>query len=397
MKDYIDIYAPVHVPINWQTELTVDNEHRYRVLTAICNVISGLNIRRVPWEFGYGSTKHDNIPVAYQPAAILSPNISNREKHVLLFDLYIYDHTVSILHARISYKEKLSSSNDLWITNEVERLCRENLSSIFKEIQNQPILKPLIDTRKYNFFDIPSDKLTSGMPIWVARMLTTISNKNEKEVRDWIDWPTDSDQPLLIGHGNYLLKDEDQFDCANRAILMAQYFSTILFLAEDSIINQMRKITVKRHNGRSIETYLKRQQYRQDHLTLLGALYASAISGMQGKRRVFLEIINKEWSIEKSLSRIRALMDLNQSRLDRIKFNIEKRNRRSLQILLTFLTSVSVLSLLIDIRAFMKIEDHSESIGLFDLLSLASAETSITLAMVAVIILSYVIGRTGEL
>jgi len=393
----IDIYAPIHVPINWKSESVDNSNQRYQILKSICNVIPGVKISRVPWEFGYGSTLHDNIPIVYQPVAILTfPNINN-ENDILVFEVYVYDHAIAILHAKILFHGQLSAENDLWLTERIVRLCEKYLPDILIKIQDQPTQEPLLNTKKYNFFDVSKKRLTSGTPIWVSRMVTIQNLEEAQKLASWVKVPTNSEIPLIIGQGNYILKNDELFECANRSILLAQYFSTILHLTEESIISQMKNANKLVNNEKSINKYLEKQQYRQDHLSLLGILYDSAITGTQGDRRSFLDTLNRQWQIHRNFERVQKLMKINQSRLDRIKSALEIKNRRIIRSLLIFLASVSVISLLIDIWSFIKTEDHSATLGLFDILTLFSSETSITIATIAVLLFSYLASKSHDI
>ena len=70
MLDF-EIYAPINIPINWQSELITDNEQRYALLQKHLSAINGVNTKPHDWPMGYGSLEYDNFPVLYQPSAIL--------------------------------------------------------------------------------------------------------------------------------------------------------------------------------------------------------------------------------------------------------------------------------------------------------------------------------------
>jgi len=68
----LETYSPVIVPINWQSELIIDNHQRLSFLIKHFSHIESLTINSSTWPMGYGSLEHDNLPMFYQPAAIFN-------------------------------------------------------------------------------------------------------------------------------------------------------------------------------------------------------------------------------------------------------------------------------------------------------------------------------------
>lgn len=139
-----EIYAPINIPINWQSELIINNEQRYFLLKNHLSTIKGINIKPNNWPMGFGSLEHDNLPLLYQPSAILEVEYFEKEDDIYHSNIYIYDNCLAILNLGITVNTNITNIDDFVITERIEELSKKYLAPILKLIYSLTAKPPLI-------------------------------------------------------------------------------------------------------------------------------------------------------------------------------------------------------------------------------------------------------------
>ena len=395
----MEIYAPVNVPINWQSEQITQNEQRYLLLNTVFSKIEQLAIKPSEWPMGYGSMEHDNLSILYQPAAIFEIHGFTTEQDVNHAQLYVYDSCLAILHIGMSVNTKITEVNDLAITNRVEALSKQYLAPILKQIYSLKTQAPMVQPGAYKFFYNDEEKLTNAEPLWVARMLLKSDDSPYEFYLDWLKSIDSESEVLLLGSGNSLLKNSEYFSDVNRVMVMSQFHCALMSRIEDLLKDNLRISNEKYYHTKSpnlLKSSVSDQQYRNDHIEFIDIQISAASSGVQGKRRELLQQFSAAWDFKSQHDRVTQLTKLTQRRLDRLSQDKLRQQNRGIQTLLAFLGSLGIISLVIDLISIDSSVPHGKTTGLFDIMQFVSAEHIINLMFIFVILLTFYFYKNHE-
>lgn len=387
MLDF-EIYAPINIPINWQSELITDNDQRYSLLKKHLSVISGINTKLNDWPMGYGSLEHDNFPILYQPSAILEIQGFEEEKDVGHANLYVYDNCLAVLNLGLTVSADIANVDDLVISKRVEGLSQQYLAPILKLIYPLALESPLINSSDYKFFNNDKEELTNAKPLWVARMLTKDKQYSSEYYLGWLKNIDAQTAFLQLGSGNSLLTSEQYFSDVHRIMVMSQFHAALMDRIESTLKDNLRKFNsnyYNKHEFASLDSSFSSQQYRNDHIEYINIQVSSAAAGVQGKRRELLQQFNKAWGFNEQRERVNQLTNLTQARIDRLLQCKLRQQNRNIQTLLAFLGSLGLVSLIIDLIGVENDVNHDDTVGLLDLIQLASAEHLLSLTVLIVI------------
>jgi len=387
MLDF-EIYAPINVPINWQSELITDSEQRYKLLKKFFSSIQSIDIKPNNWLMGYGSLEHDNLPDLYQPAAVITLTEFKKEDDIRHADLYVYDNCLAILHVGLVVNTDITHIDDLAISQRIEHLSQQHLSPILEQIYTLKTSHPLIKPSVYKFFNNNHEELTNAKPLWVARMLTQNKSLSSEHYINWIkniDVQTDL---LQLGSGNSLLKKEEFFSDVHRIMVMSQFHAALMYRIEELLKGNLKKFNSNHYNESAstpLSSYLADQQYRNDHIEYINIQVSAASAGVQGRRRELLQQFNTAWGCEVQRERIAQLVNLTQVRIDRLFQDKLRQQNRSMQTLLGFLGSLGLISLVIDLISIEREVTHNDTMGLLDLVHVISAENVLSSTVMIVV------------
>ncbi len=398
MLDF-EIYAPINIPINWQSELITDNEQRYALLQRHLSAINGVNTKPHDWPMGYGSLEHDNFPVLYQPCAILEIPAFEAEQDVSHAKLYVYDNCLAVLSLRLTVSEDIANVDDLVISKRVEEISYQYLAPILKLIYLLKPDAPLINPRDYKFFNSDNEELTNSKPLWVARMLTQGKQCSAEHYLDWLKNIDTQTEFLKLGSGNSLLTNEQYFSDVHRIMVMSQFHAALMDRIEGLLKDHLKKFNGNYYNTKkisSLDSSFTSQQYRNDHIEYINIQFSAAATGVQGRRRELLQQFNVAWGFDEQRERVNQLTNLAQARIDRLLQGKLRQQNRSIQTLLAFLGSLGLISLVIDLIGVEKDVSHDDTTGLLDLIHLASAEHLLGLTVIIVILLTLYFYKNHE-
>ena len=395
----IKTYSPLCLPINWQSERIENNDQRFSVLKSMLKSRNEVNVCEVTWPMGYGSLEHDNLPILYQPTAVLYLHELEQEVDVVQAKLYCYDNCLAVLSLDLTIPQLVDNLDDLAITQRVEKLSNKHLSSLFEFLYQEGGRDLLIAPSTYQFFVDSKESLTSAQPLWVARML---NKAEETPVEDYFGWLKNIDKTsdvLLLGSGNSLLIDKCYFDDVHRVMVMSQFHSALMARIETIIKLSLKKFNSSYYHTdyvKDIEKDMSLHQHRNDHIEYINIQFSAAIAGVQGKRRMLLEQFNQAWQVTSQQSRIGNLSDLLQRRLNRLVTEKLSHQNRVIQTLLAFLGALTLVSLIADLTGLAQSVDHSETTGLLDAINLVSIESLITSVIVLVVLITIYFYKNHE-
>jgi hypothetical protein len=343
--------------------------------------------------------EHDNLSILYQPAAIFEIQGFTNEPDINHAQLYVYDSCLAILHLGMSVNTNIADIDDLAITNRVEKLSKQYLAPILKQIYSLTTQPPMVQPSSYKFFYNDEEKLTNAEPLWVARMLVKDDDFPRELYLDWLKSIDSESEVLLLGSGNSLLTHSEHFSDVNRVMVMSQFHSALMSRIEDLLKDNLRISNEKYYHTKSpnlLKNSLADQQYRNDHIEFIDIQISAASSGVQGKRRELLHQFSSAWDFKSQHDRIMQLIKLTQRRLDRLSQDKLRQQNRSIQTLLAFLGSLGIISLVIDLISIESSVAHGKTTGLFDIMQFISAEHIINFMFIFVILLTFYFYRNHE-
>lgn len=394
-----EIYAPINIPINWQSELVTDNEQRYALLEKHLSSVQGVQVNKLDWPMGYGSLEHDNLPVFYQPCAILKIPAFEAEKDIRHLELYVYDNCLAVLHLGLAVDSDITNVDDLVISKRVEDLSQKYLAPILTLIYQLTPDAPLISPSNYKFLGNDREKLINAKPLWVARMLTQGKLLSAEHYLGWLKNIDAKSELLQLGSGNSLLTNKQYFSDVNRIMVMSQFHAALMDRVEGLLKSNLKKFNSKYYHNKTrnlLDSSFSDQQYRNDHIEYINIQVSAAAAGTQGRRRELLQQFNLAWGVNEQRERINQLIILTQARIDRLLQEKLRLQNRNIQTLLAFLGSLGLISLIIDLIGVENDVSHDKTTGLLDLIQLVSAEHLIGLTVMIVIFLTFYFYKNHE-
>lgn len=394
-----DIYAPITVPVSWQSERVQDNEQRFHLLSDLLGAQRGISIERCDWPTGYGSLDHDNFPLIYQPSALVSLEGLAGEDDVGDGCLYIYDNCLAILHLRLQVVGDIEGICDLAVSQRVECLARKHVSPLLRTLYAAPVEAPLIAPKAYRFFNSDEVELTEARPHWVARMLSRAPALSSEQYLPWLQNVDAQSDYLLLGSGNSLLRDSQYFNDVHRVMVVAQFHAALMGRIEELLKEDVRRYNSSYYQGSEaprLTTFFANQQYRNDHIEYINIQVSAAMAGVQGRRRELLQQFSEAWGFDAQRERLSQLTKLAQARLDRLLQNKLRQQNRSIQTLLAFLGSLGLVSLIVDLIAVGGEVSHDDTVGLLDIIEAVSAEHLLGLTVIVVLFLTLYFYRNHE-
>ena len=131
-------YSPICVPLNWQTECLINSEERFPLIKELLSEDTSLSVVENSWAMGYGNLTCDNLPLLYQPAAVIKPANLLAEPDVIDGAVYCYDNCLAILFIELKIEENLDSLDDSNITQRIETLSQTFISPILERLYYYP-------------------------------------------------------------------------------------------------------------------------------------------------------------------------------------------------------------------------------------------------------------------
>ena len=395
----LEIYAPINVPINWQSEQIIDNEQRFSLLKKYFSKIDTLEIKPNTWPMGYGSLEHDNLSILYQPAAIFDIASFTTELDVSHASLYVYDSCLAILHLRLTVDTDITNIDDLVISKRVEALSTKYLSPILTLLYGLKTEAPMIQPSAYKFFNNDINQLTNAKPLWIARMATQADNLTSEHYLNWLKNIDAKSEFLHLGSGNSLLTKAQYFSDVHRIMVMSQFHAALMNRIEDLLKDNLKKLNCNYYDTKAISSLsssVASQQYRNDHIEYINIQVSAAEAGVQGKRRELLQQFNQAWGFNQQRERVSKLTSLTQGRLDRLSQDKLRQQNKVIQTLLTFLGSLGLISLVIDLISMESNTNHDNTLGVLDIIELAATENILSFTIIFVILITLYFYKNHE-
>jgi len=395
----LDVYAPINVPINWQSEQVIDNEQRFSLLKKYFSKIDCLEIKPNVWPMGYGSLEHDNLSILYQPAAIFDIAGFTSELDVSHANLYVYDSCLAVLHLRLVVDADITNIDDLVISKRVDVLSAKYLSPILKLLYTLKTEAPMIQPSAYKFFNSDIEELTNAKPLWIARMLTQSDNLSPDHYLGWLKSVDAKSEFLYLGSGNSLLTKAQYFSDVHRIMVMSQFHAALMARIEDLLKDNLKRLNCNYYDTKaltSLSSSVASQQYRNDHIEYINIQVSAAEAGVQGKRRELLQQFSQAWGFNQQRERVSKLTSLTQGRLDRLSQDKLRQQNKVIQTLLAFLGSLGLISLVIDLISMESNTNHDNTLGVLDIIELAATENILSFTIVFVILITFYFYKNHE-
>jgi hypothetical protein len=214
---------------------------------------------------GYGSLEHDDLPVLYQPAAIIEIQTLKTEQDVNHAKLYVYDSCLAVLNLGLIVDADITNIDDLAISKRVEDLSKHYLAPILKQLYLLKTEFPLMTPRTYKFFNNDQEELINAKPLWVARMLTQDKGLSAEHYLGWLKNVGTKSDVLQLGSGNSLLSKTQYFLDVHRIMIMSQFHNALMNRIEHLLKENLKKFNSKYHNNKkfsSLSAPVTDQQYR---------------------------------------------------------------------------------------------------------------------------------------
>lgn len=379
------------MPINWQTELISDVDKKFHVLSNLLKSLPSIAVNPCSWPMGYGSLEHDNLPLFYQPAAVVSLLSMMREDDVVDAQLYCYDNCLAILSVSLQTSFDLTNIDDLAISQRIEALSRQYLKPILSHLYEQKSTGHLISPKAYKFYADSQATLCDAKPLWVARMLVQAPSLTSSHYQQWLQNVDDTSDVFLLGSGNSLLRDQTHLLDIQRVMMLSQFHAALMLRTEGLLKQTLTQFNGAYFNSDSVDSLndsVELHQYRNDHIEFINIQYSAAQSGMQGKRRQLLTQFTHAWQVQGQEQRLQQLAQLVQKRLDRFVDEKKRWQARSIQTVLSFLGALSLVAIVIDLAGLSHDIKHKDTVGILDIFTLVSAENVLSITILVVVLLT---------
>nr|WP_136251966.1 hypothetical protein [Ningiella ruwaisensis] len=396
-------YAPICLPLNWQSELLSEKSERFRLIKTLVN---GSNkVEDNPWPVGYGSLSHDNLPVLYQVAATITLCELEQEDDVKKAQLYCFDNCLAVLFIHFYLPQSAVNANktklvdDAAISARVEALSKRYISPICESLYAYKGGSKLIAPAKYTFFKDDRKDLVSAKPLWVARAILKDKQCEMDKYKQWLENIDESSDMLLLGSGNSLILNAQDIVDVHRVMVLSQFHAALMARVEEILKNTLRNFNAAYFDAsvtKEIRNDLCLHQQRNDHIEFIGIQYSAAGAGMQGKRRLLFQQFEHAWQFSEQQSRIEQLSNLIQQRLNRLMNEQFSRQNRAIQTLLAFLGALSLLGLVVDLASLHADSDHDKTYGILDIFQLVATENILNITIIVVVILTLYFYRNHE-
>ncbi len=358
----IHTYSPISLAINWRSEICTDNAIRLQELQEILNDCSDISIAGIDWPLGYGDLNHDNLPLFFQPVAVISLIEACLEPDIKQADLYIYDDCCAVAH--IVFADIANDSpNDVALSKRTEEIINVYAKSVCQTVFQATSRQAFIGVNDYVVMkSLDNIALQHGRVLWTAR---THIGQADWDIETWLGEYHCSSDYLRIGSGNSWLINPSLGEHFHRVMLFAQYHSAIYSQYESMLNTSLNAFNRFSQQIVMKDSDIQRHQTLVDHLDYININYSSACYGTQSTRREMLQHFQNSWQIDEQQQRIVKLAELVQQRLQRLKQDSLRQQNKITQGLLGFLGALGVIGLLFDLKSFShSIDDNSPIMAL---------------------------------
>ncbi|APZ52579.1 hypothetical protein [Salipiger abyssi] len=368
-------------------------EESARLVTAIrkiAPVTEWFEVDFPDWPFGYGTVRHDALPVFFQPTVILRLKTGDGVEvtrgdqvfRALSAELHFYDDCIGVLFVEWA-TDRLdcpSSEFDDALTGATKRLFRRHihhcLDTLQRELANDGgAMKVLRAPDEYSVYT-PVSELPDS-PVWTARSVIVADDAapGDPLVSKLGGLPPEAEDldgaRAWVGSGNSLFSvagsamerfTEDWM----RSMSLCQFYATLLSRYQTILLAEVR---VLEHAG---ERDIRRQilgtlERKLDHLDFVRLQHERALYGLQGVRRQLARYIHKSWESELQFENVRGWAALLRKQIDRY---YRARQLAQTRILKSFVAVIGGLSLF-DLALVMVNEARTQGpddvVGLLDM------------------------------
>ena len=387
----IHTYSPVSLAINWRSEICTDNQTRFNELRDILADCTDVSIEPIDWPLGYGDLQHDNLPLFFQPAAIIQLLAADQDNDIKSADLYVYDDCVAVAHVVYDTAEE-ECPDDALLSKRTSSLIGKYGNSLFQCLYNtnsKPTFMGVDDYVVMNNLDPAS--LERGHVLWTAR---THIGSAQWDIDAWLGEYHSNSDVLCLGSGNSWLINPALQEHFHRVMLFAQYHAAIFNQYESMLNNSLN--TFNRFSSKIAmnDTDIQRHQTLVDHLDYININYSSACYGTQSIRREMLLQFENAWQTTAQQQRIDKLAELVQQRLQRLRQDALRHQNKMTQGLLGFLGALGVIGLLFDLKSFShSMDSHSPVMAT---LADMSPDALLGGALIIVVAVSFLLYRNHE-
>ncbi|MFW8591262.1 hypothetical protein ACOI22_10710 [Glaciecola sp. 2405UD65-10] len=385
-------YSPICVPMNWQTERLENSEERLHLIKELLSADTTLSVLENPWPTGYGSLAFDNLPVLYQPAAVIKAANLLAEPDVIDAAVYCYDNCLAVLFVELKVQENLDTLNDIQVTRRIEELSQTFVSPILERLYTYQGGGKLIAPQKYQFFVDTKETLCNAKPLWVARTLVKLPELEEAAYFSWLKNIDERSNTLLLGSGNSLILDSNAIEDVHRVMVLSQFQSALMARVEDLLKRTLKDFNAAYFDNAMVEQLNKGMavhQQRNDHIEFINIQFSASAGGMQGIRRSLLSQFQAAWLFDEQQGRIDKLSSLIQERLNRSISQQLSRQNRGIQTLLTFLGSLGLVGLVVDLISLNASTNHISTRGLLDIVSYFATENLLSITLLLVVVFTW--------
>jgi hypothetical protein len=256
----IHTYSPVTLALNWQSELISHQDERLQIMKELF-VDSNVTVNAPAWPMGYGSLDHDNLPILYQPSAMLTFEKQPLPDTVKHCALYCYDNCLAVLHIELNMQSDVDELDDMAITEHVNTLSDTLLKSVLQTLYDQTKYTRLIPVKRYRFYTPKELALLSAKPVWVARMVQCEQSVSESAYTAWLKNIDVASDELWLGSGNHLLRHSDAFDDVHRMMVLSQFHVALASRIEDLLKHTLKKFNASYFETKEYEDVSKNSVY----------------------------------------------------------------------------------------------------------------------------------------
>jgi hypothetical protein len=394
MNAYLEMYAPIQFPIQWQTESVVSNNERYQHLSDLIKHIPNFEITALDWPIGYGSLDYDHLPLLYQPVAIIKLAKLNHETFNSV-EIFPFDKGICVVKIQLNHSISLQNSVDLDLAEKASSLINEEIQP--KLDQCHKILKNTM--KRQNDSSLDPSEIFKNKTFWIARSLIHGQEVSPQLRQQWLPSADISNDTLILGSGNSILLDQKNVSDFTRVMVTAQFHSAYLWQTEQEFNHALNAVAPKqlgKINQKQLNSKINDYQNFNDQIEYSLAQFSSVLSGTQGLRKPMLRAFIESWQFQQQTQRIQTLMSLLQTRLQRYRERQKRKYDKRIQAILGMIGMLSVLELISELSKLSQESDHQNTTGILDIFMLISPEILLNGAIFLVVLFTILIYRNHD-
>jgi len=373
----LNCIAPLITPLNFDSESISKKQDSINAIKEEL-ILPGFSVHELGWNFTYGDTRNDIIPLFFQPIIhwisdqdflettneLYKELLKKYDLTVKDISITLYDDTLALvkmvfLTSNLSILETSTEELNVFLSNITNQFIHHHIVSSF--YKGLPTIKKL--SKKHHALRNPSqflvfknryNKVTDEFDktLWVSRYILLNSDEKEKYlkselIQNWVpETKIDESENIFVGAGNSLLiGKENEVNWLKMYYLLQYYYAicTLLSKKVEEIFDQENINTLKK---RDLIKYLGRINRRIDHFEFVKIKMGQTVLGIQSVRKKIYKTIHNTWNVDLLEQNIEEWQLFIQRRIIRINETIKRKQGKRIQNLLAIIGGIGIIDVL---------------------------------------------------